>query len=134
MSGATAARCLIGVFLATSTLCVACKDHAYRHDVEGQVVDAKGTPIPGAIVTRVSDKGEPYGIPDLYQQKTDEKGHFRFESEGRGPAPAFAAPWRLAVEIPNRKDHAHFEVSAVWSGDRAKCYGYCAKELSLVVK
>lgn len=125
---------LVRALMCAGLLSVSCKDHAYRHDVEGQVVDAKGVPIAGAIVTRVSDKGEPYGIPDLYQRKADEKGHFRFESEGRGPSPAASAPWRLAVEVPSRKDHAHFDVNAVWSDDRSKCYGYCAKELSLVVK
>lgn len=113
---------------------VSCKDHAYRHDVEGQVIDEKGAAIAGAVVTRVNDKGEPYGIPDLYQRKADETGHFRFESDGRGPPPVATQPWRLAVEVPTRKDRAHFDVNAVWSDDRKTCFGYCAKGLSLVVK
>lgn len=113
---------------------VSCTDHAYRHEVEGQVIDAKGAPVVGVWVTRVSDKGEPYGLPDLYQRKTDESGHFSFVSDGKGPAPAASAPWHLAVEVPPRKDRARFEIDARWSNDRSTCFGYCAKNLKLVVK
>mgnify|MGYP000880152183 CR=1 FL=1 len=122
------------VLLVSLVMHVSCKDHAYRHEIEGRVVDGAGVPIPQAIVTRINDKGEPYGLPDMYQAKVDDKGHFRFVNEGRGPVPLKAIPWRLAVEVPSRKDRAHFDVQATWSDDRATCFGYCARDLTLVVR
>lgn len=112
---------------------VACSDYAYRHEVAGRVVAEGGTPVAGAIVQRVNDKGEPYGNDESYRRTTGADGTFSFVAEGRGPSPMPYAPWILRVTHPKHVER-QLDVRAAWSEDRATCFGYCAKGLTIDVK
>jgi hypothetical protein len=109
---------------------VACKEHPYRHDVSGTVVDMQGRGIGKCQVARVTDKGEPYGHDELYLRTTDANGQFRFESSGMGPSPLASAPWHLKVTLPVGPS-ATFDLVAPWSDNRATCFGYCKRDVEL---
>lgn len=113
-------------------LLLGCRDYAYRHELEGVVLDAKGAPLANAEVQRLNEKSEPYGFDSDYLRVTDEAGHFSFAAEGRGPSPLEAAPWRLRVKHAEAGER-EVEVQARWQEQRegAVCWGYCAKGLSL---
>jgi hypothetical protein len=115
---------------ALASLALACADAAYRHEVEGKVLDAAGQPLADCKVARVNDKGDPYGHDELYLRTTDAQGAFRFESAGRGPTPLASAPWRLKV-TPKVGAPLYLDIDAKWSEDKAVCFGYCAKGLVL---
>jgi hypothetical protein len=123
-------RALLG-WLALAFLGPGCKDYAYRHEVSGVVLTASGAPLASVFVLRVNSKNEPYGVPDLYQTKTDAAGHFEFKNEGRGPSPTTKAPWRIAVETPT-KARIFYDVDAVWNAT-GTCTGYCATGLTLQI-
>ena len=107
-----------------------CKEHPYRHDVSGTVVDLHGRGIAKCQVARVTDKGEPYGHDELYLRTTDATGQFRFESIGSGPSPLASAPWLLKVTSPLGPS-ATFDLVAPWSDDRTTCFGYCKRNVEL---
>jgi hypothetical protein len=140
-----------------AVLGVGCKDAYYRHEISGVVVNAEGAPMGSAVVTRVNQKNEPYGMPELYQTRTDAEGRFAFIKEGRGPQPSKVAPWRLAVDKPGGA-RVFYDVDAPWvdpgpnlpppppvaerkpaataapiPGDSplVQCRGYCLQGLSL---
>lgn len=109
---------------------LACSDHPYRHEIAGRVVAPGNTPVAGAIVQRVNDKGDPYGHDDGYRRVTDAQGNFSFVAEGRGPAPMAYAPWTLKITSDKRAERV-LEVRAAWSEDKATCFGYCAKDFTI---
>ena len=94
------------------------------------MVDASGQPLADCVVTRVTDKGDPYGHDELYRRTTDKTGTFKFESSGRGPTPLAYAPWRLKAELPNKTTRT-VEFDATWSNDRATCFGYCNRDVTI---
>ncbi len=112
---------------------VSCKDYEYRHEVDGKVLDADNKPVKGAIVRRVTDKGDQYGIDELYSRTTPATGEFSFVNVGRGPQHMASAPWKIQVEYPVGVKHT-YDVAANWSDDRSGCYGYCAKGVIVVLK
>jgi hypothetical protein len=107
----------------------ACKDYAYRHEIAGTIVDAKGAPVASVSVQRVTDKNDPYGVDELYKRISNDRGEFSFVSEGRGPSPVPSAPWRLQVDFGGEK--RVYPVSVLWSAGDAGCSGYCSKSLVL---
>jgi hypothetical protein len=112
---------------------VACRDYAYRHEIRGTVLDAANQPIAGALVRRVSDKNDQYGVDELYLRTTAANGSFDFVNEGRGPSPVRAAPWRIEVEFPKGTKRT-YEIVATWSDDKSECTGYCARNVVIVFR
>lgn len=128
-SGAASLSCLaVGV-----VFLVSCKDYEYRHEVDGKVLDADNKPVKGAIVRRVTDKGDQYGIDELYARTTPASGEFSFVNVGRGPQHMSSAPWKIQVEHPAGVKHT-YDVAANWSDDRSGCFGYCAKGVIVILK
>jgi hypothetical protein len=115
------------------TLLGACRDYEYRHEVSGVVVDAQNKPVADAVVRRVTEKGDQYGVNELYSRTTKADGAFSFVNEGRGPEHLAEAPWKVQVEYPVGSKHT-FDVVAKWSDDRSGCFGYCARNVTIQLK
>jgi hypothetical protein len=112
---------------------LACRDYPYRHEIRGVVVGADSKPIKGAAVRRITDKGDQYGVDELYLRRTNDDGGFEFVSDGRGPSPLPEAPWKMEVEYPAGTKHS-YDVSAKWSDDKTTCQGYCARDVHIVLR
>jgi hypothetical protein len=111
-----------------ATYAGACKDYPYRHEIAGTVTDAKGAPVASAVVLRVDDKDNAYGVDELYKRTTSDKGEFSFISEGRGPSPMPSAPWRLQVDFGKGVKQV-YPLNVAYSAGANGCTGYCAKSL-----
>ena len=113
---------------------IMCTDYAYQHKVSGNVIDTEGQPVQGAIVRRVLDweNRTQYGLPSLYERKTDENGNFEFHHKGMGSKPKPREIWYLIVNHPDYEE-LQVSIEVQWQEPVDSNFGYIKEGIKLTL-
>lgn len=122
-------------FYLTVSVCIilfltACSEYAYRHEIEGVLIDSVNNPVAGARLRRQTENGKPYGAEHVYEIYSSSDGKFSFIFSGLGRKPKPVDTWRVAIEHPDFHNTS-FTINVSWTErpDTSGSYGYIKKNI-----
>ena len=108
----------------------ACSEYAYRHEIEGVLIDSTNNPVAGARLRRQTVDGKPYGAEHVYLIYSSSDGKFSFIFSGLGRKPKPVDTWWVVIEHPDYYNTS-FIINVPWTerSESSDSYGYIKKDV-----